>query len=95
MFKHTLQPSHIFFTELRTFIPLICPKAIPKLPLAIALPVFRVTLFNAAAEKVRVVEGLKRQELAGRIVNAGNVRRVRAVRRREVDCIIFVDCLLL
>jgi len=67
------------------------PKVFPSLKMPILKTPFPLPalslVFSDAAEKVRVVVDavVKRQELAGRIVNAGNVERaVRAVRRRDV-----------
>jgi len=84
--EHTLQPSHIFLTELRTFIPRTCSNTPAFIPVANPSfsKLFKTGLRAAAAKEkhLALVVGLT-------VRREGN--STRAVRRKVVVGIIFVD----
>jgi hypothetical protein len=83
--EHTLHPSHIFFTELLTFIPRTC-SPILLCSIAIVRTIGLRSAVEVRHENVLVVADCRSGEVIERekVVNS-----TRAVRRREVDGNIF------
>jgi hypothetical protein len=89
--RHTLQPSHIFFTELRTFIPLTCScKLLSLTPCTEFFPFIKPGLRSVCDCAVaKDLEAVHDFEASAVVEDRREGKTTRAVRRKVVEGIIF------